>query len=255
MALTAGTISLVQSLASSLSLVCTAATSGTAPYTYQWYMSTSNGFTPDSTNLIAGATSLSLTVQNLVPRSTYFFRLIVTDSAGTPATATTAQFTTGTDLPVLSQNAYQQTPFVGMLDLKVGPANVVTAIIASNGISGNAVVLTNTSSSLPVVTLAQVDSNVFGFVAYNIKNQSHVGGSVVEIAQAGSCIWLYAGAAIDRGARVELDPSCDAKFAVQPFRPAGASNVIGYAYDQATAEGQLIRVMLTTPSFVFGGGA
>jgi hypothetical protein len=46
--------------ASGVTLVAPAASGGTAPYTYQWYSSTTFGFTPGAGNIVAGATSQRL---------------------------------------------------------------------------------------------------------------------------------------------------------------------------------------------------
>lgn len=90
-ALNAGTITVGTVTGSSVALSCTAAQQGTAPYTYQWYRDTTSGFTPGAGNLISGATSLSFTDSGLTPSTTYYYKLVVTDSAGTPATDVTLQ--------------------------------------------------------------------------------------------------------------------------------------------------------------------
>jgi hypothetical protein len=55
-----------------LVLVAPAASGGTAPYTYQWYMSTTAGFTPGAGNLVAGATGLSFQANPLPNVPTYY---------------------------------------------------------------------------------------------------------------------------------------------------------------------------------------
>ena len=59
-------------------------------------------------------------------------------------------------------------------------------------------------------------------------------------------MYLYATTAIARGAQVVLDLTSPGS--VQAA--TGSDTIIGYAYDSATAYGQLIRVVLSTPSFL-----
>ncbi len=66
-----------------------AASGGTPPYTYQWYRSTTPGFTPGGGNIVVGAVSLTLNDTGLTPGTTYYYKNIVTDS--TLATSTSNQ--------------------------------------------------------------------------------------------------------------------------------------------------------------------
>lgn len=91
MSLTAGSLSLVSVTAISDSLLSTAASAGTTPYAYQWYRSLSSGFVPASSNAVSGATSLTLAETGLTPRTIYYYKQVVIDSAATPATVTTSQ--------------------------------------------------------------------------------------------------------------------------------------------------------------------
>lgn len=97
MTLTAGTLSLVTVGNNSDSLSATAATSGTTPYSYQWYRSTSSNFSPGSGNAVSGATALTLNDTGLVPGTQYYYKMVVIDSAATPASASYSQ------LPVLTR--------------------------------------------------------------------------------------------------------------------------------------------------------
>jgi hypothetical protein len=60
MTLTAGAITQTAVTDTTASLVVAAATGGTRPYTYQWYRSTTSGFSPGGGNIISGATALTL---------------------------------------------------------------------------------------------------------------------------------------------------------------------------------------------------
>jgi lysophospholipase L1-like esterase len=109
--LTSGTASSGGATQSTLNVACTAATGGVSPYTYQWYRSTTAGFTPGPGNILAGQTSLSFTDSGLTPGTTYYYTCVVTDSVSSTAnssdsgttlsgplvlTAGTASFTSAT---------------------------------------------------------------------------------------------------------------------------------------------------------------
>ena len=83
MPLTSGILSVTSANANSISLSATAASGGTAPYTYQWYSSPGGtGFVANLSTIISGATGLSLTAVGLFASVTYGFQLISTDATG-----------------------------------------------------------------------------------------------------------------------------------------------------------------------------
>lgn len=91
MSITAGSISLSSVGNTTDSLVATAATGGTTPYSYQWYRSTTTGFSPGAGSSLSGATALSLSQTGLVSGTQYYYKVVVIDSAGTPASASYSQ--------------------------------------------------------------------------------------------------------------------------------------------------------------------
>jgi hypothetical protein len=99
--LTAGTASLVSSGPGGIAMTATDATFGTPAYTYQWQRNAGGGSYSNLANGggVAGATTRNLTDGSAVAGTLYGYRLVYTDSAGTPATATsnaiTAQVYTG----------------------------------------------------------------------------------------------------------------------------------------------------------------
>lgn len=101
MAITAGTLSQVAIGNTTDSLLATAATGGTTPYSYQWYRSTVTGFSPGVSNAVSGATALALNDSGLTPGSVYFYKVVVRDSAATPLSASYSQ------LGVLTQGQNQ----------------------------------------------------------------------------------------------------------------------------------------------------
>lgn len=252
MSLTAGALSQVSVSANGAVLSSAVATSGTAPYTYQWYRSTASGFSPGPSNILSGATSLSLTDSGLIPNSTYYYKVVVTDSAAPAATATSSQLAVTTTATSIAQNAFAMSPIVGMVDM---PYNYNTKSALIDVSAGSAVyypgqamkIVASTAGGPPRLIACSADSDeVFGFINYNIKNQSFVVGQACEVSQAGNVIWLYASEAITQGARVCLDSSQVG--AVQAAGHTG-KNVVGWALDGAAAMGALIRVQLLCPSF------
>lgn len=251
MAYTAGVLTLQSVGANTAQLISTSASGGVGPYTQQWYRSTTTGFSPGSGNILTGQTALTLSDSGLIPNTTYYYKMVYTDTGFSNDTITSSQLAV-TTIPALEGiNQFQMSPFLGMLDLKVGNTNVTAAQIDVTQLTalynGSAVNVVNGANGIPTVVGSSTDAdNVWGFIVYDIKSASYVVGNRCEIAQQGSCIWLYATTAITRGTQVVLDLTSQG--AVQAA--TGSDTVIGYAFDQATAYGQLIRVVLTTPSFL-----
>lgn len=252
MAVTAGTISLVQRTASTVKLAVTAATLGTGPYTYQWYRSQTTGFSPGGGNIIAGATALTLSDSGLIPNSTYFYKNVVTDTGDSNVTATAAQLAVVTLAPSPNINQFAQSPLLGMLDLRLDYDTISAQVDSTQATplyAGMAVKVVNNGGGVPKVVSCAADAdNVFGFINYNIKNQIFLAGDALEISQAGNVMWMYASAAIVRGARVALNTASPGT--VKPLAGSGGADIVGWAVDQATAYGQLIRVRVLAPSFL-----
>lgn len=248
MSLAAGALSKVQVGANTASLLSAVATGGTGPYTYQWYKSLVTGFSPGAGNIIAGATALALNDSGLTSGTPYYYVVIATDSAA--ATANSSQLTVAT-LPGQIQNQFAQSELVGLIDMRVGPTNVlacqvdvsVAAAAAPNNViyPGQGVkIVANTTGGIPKVAPITGKADAWiGFVRYNIKDQVYTSGQNLEIAMMGSVIWLYATAAITQFAEVCLDSTY-----VGGVQPTGATATkVGWAVDGCSAAG-LIRVML-----------
>lgn len=254
MSLAAGTISLVSNSANEAQLAATAATGGTGPYTQQWYKSQTTGFSPGGGNIIAGATGLTLDDSGLIPGETWFYKVVYTDTGNSNVTATSAQFANTLLGPSQSPNQFDQSTIVGVLDLKVGPTNVLAVEIDDSVttpiFAGTPVKIAsgNTGGALPKVVPCTANSDVvFGFIAYDIKSQAYGPGDRAELAQKGSCMFLYATGAINRGAQVTLVTAGGGVNGVQAAN--SGDEIVGYAYDSAAAYGDLIRVMISSPSF------
>lgn len=254
MSLTAGTISLVSKGSNESHLAVTAASGGIGPYTNQWYRSTTTGFSPGGGNILAGQTGLTLDDSGLIPGETYYYKVVQTDTGNSNTTVTATQLAVTLDGPSMSPNQFDEQPLVGMLDLKVGPTNVMAAQIddsqATPLFAGSPVKIMSgdAGGAIPKVVACSANTDeVFGYIAYDIKSKSYAAGARCEIAQKGSCMFVYAAGAISRGAQVTLVVAGGGVCAVQSANTG--DKIVGYAYDAASAYGDLIRVMLSVPSF------
>lgn len=148
---------------------------------------------------------------------------------------------------ILSQNQFSQIPVQGQLDLLI--PSVVSCMVASTQVTdlvaGQAVKLVNDGSPIPKVVSLAADSDVaFGFVVYNLKDASYPANARVEIALLNSIMYMTAGAAIARGAKIEVVSASN-----KVITNAGTNPVEGFAYDQASNDGDLIRVYILTQSY------
>ena len=252
MTITAGALSLVSVGSNTAVLSATAASGGTAPYMYQWYRSTSTGFSPGAGNIIAGATSLSLSDSGLIPVSTMYYKVVATDAAA--ATVTYTQLAVTTTATQLSQNVVYQSPIVGSVQEPYSTGTFPVQIDFSQSgplYPGDAVKFVNSAGGVPKVIGCSANSDeVYGFLNYNLKNIAYQPGNAAEVSAAGNVIYLYATGAIARGDQVTLDVSQSAS--VRDYSSASSGdNIVGYAMDQAAGFGSLIRVVVRTPSFLF----
>lgn len=252
MAITAGSISKISSDSTSAKLAVSEATAGTAPYSRQWYRSTTTGFTIGAGFLIAGATALTLNDTALAPNTTYYYKVTQTDQV--PTTVTTTQLAVVTTQLGISQNAFQLSSILGMTDLKFNGDTIACQVDVSQAtplFPGSAVKMVDSADGIPkIVGCAVIGDDTLGFINYNIKNASFVAGMPVEISQAGNVMYLYAASAIPRGSRVTLADPVLNPGSVTVLVGSSGGDLIGYALDKATATGALIRVKLRTPSFL-----
>lgn len=149
----------------------------------------------------------------------------------------------------LSTNQLVQSPAKGQLDealnINIFPCQVDASQVAAL-LPGAAVSLVDNANGVPtVIETPDSTTPVFGYVVYNIRNKSFPALAPVEIAAEGTVIYLESSAAIARGANVAAVPTGDL------VQTAVTGNVIvGFAYDQAQAANQPIRVYLRN----FSGG-
>ncbi len=253
MTITAGVLSQLSVGANSASLQATAATAGTGPYTYQWYRSTTTSFTPGGGNIIAGATALLLNDTGLIPNTVYYYKVVATDTGHSNDTAEYTQLVVTTTGQQLNPNQFAQTTILGVIDLRFDYDTVSVLIDVSQATplyAGSAVKIVDSADGVPkVVGVAAITDEVFGYINFDVKSLSFTAGMAAEISQAGNVLYLYSSAAIARGAQVGAYVASPGT--VAPITGSSTANIVGYAFDKATAYGQLIRVKLNTPSFKF----
>lgn len=251
MAITAGTVS-VQSVGPDFAkLLATAVTGAVGPTTYQWYRDTTSGFTIGAGYLLAGKTALQLNDTGLIPNTTYYYKLVATDTGAGNATVTYPTATAVTAAPGFQQNQFQQATMLGMVDLRYNINTVAVQIDASQATPlqfGAAVKMVDSAGGIPKVVGITADTDeVYGYLNYDGKQQSFAAGALAEMSSGGNAIYLYAATAIGRGKQVTsniLTPG-----GVSQATASSGKAITGWAYDKATAPGQLIRIMLTCPSF------
>ncbi len=151
----------------------------------------------------------------------------------------------------LSMNQFALEAIKGMIDLKVGPSNVISCEIDSSSagglVPGQAVKIVSTAGGIPnVVECSAASDDVFGFIAYDIKDISFAAGDKVEIAFSRStAMYMEASAAIAANASVMIVLSGN------KVATATATNrIVGRALDRAGASGELIRVIIDLPGSI-----
>ena len=236
MSTTPGTLSKVSVGPTSSNLLLTAATGGQAPYTYQYYRSTTTGFTPGSGNLIAGATSLALIDTGLTPGTTYYYTALATDAN----LVVGAQYT---ELAVVTpadasqdSNQFVQTPLVGQVDQKMSfntqPAVIDDAETATL-YAGQAVKqVATTSNIMHVVACTSATDRVDGFINYNQKNPTFKAGMAVEISRKGNVLYLMPTVTGTLPCAAQLDVVTPG--GVAPVVGSSGAEIVGEFYDKPT---------------------
>ena len=144
----------------------------------------------------------------------------------------------------LSTNQFGITTQQGQLSPQ-GSQNVVSGIVytseATPLVAGQAVILADVTGRIKQFTAVSVaTTKPFGFVIANAKDGSYAAGDAVEIAISGSLMEMTAGAAISAGEEIEYVPSSKKVIASASVNP-----VCGIAYDKASSNGDLIRVVIS----------
>lgn len=256
MALTPGVLTLVAATSVGGTLNATKPGTGTAPFSYQFYRSTTPSFSPGPSNAVgspisSSAASVQFTDTTAIPGTNYYYGLIATEAGVSPDTATYTQLAVTTLAPVQNPNQFAQAPYLGMLDLKQNPDTVsmmVDVTQATPMTAGQAVKVVNSAGGVPKVVACSADSDeCAGFIVFDIKTVQYTAGMPCEVAMDQNVIYVYATGAVDRFAQVTLDVTTVGGVAEATGSSGGA--IVGFAYDQAPTPGTLFRVKLKTPSF------
>lgn len=147
----------------------------------------------------------------------------------------------------LNQNQFEQTTVQGQVDLLCGSSNVIAAEISASEtatlVAGEAVKIEDSAGGVPKVLALTADTDAtFGFIVRNLKDIDRVAGEMIELAQDGTVMYMTAGAAIARGASVEVVSATK-----KVITSAGTNPIVGYALDKSAADGDLIRVSIKAP--------
>lgn len=142
-------------------------------------------------------------------------------------------------------NQFAMTPEKGMLTLAAN-VNVLTAVVKRDGSNtltpAMAVKLVDVTDSEIIVDAAAATDAIFGFVTLQVIKNSYPIGSRVEIAFRDCVMNMTAGAAIVRGAKLEIVAA-----STKVITNAGVNQVVGLALDKAAADGDIIRVLILSP--------
>jgi len=142
-----------------------------------------------------------------------------------------------------SINQFSQAPEKGSSDLQTQPNTIPCQVLSTEAVAlvpGQAVVISDTAGGAPVVTLAATDTDeIFGVVITDFKDSDFPASAPVEIASDYNVVYLEAGAAIARGARVQYEVTGE-----KVITAVTGKTVVGNALDKAAADGDLIRVMI-----------
>lgn len=145
-------------------------------------------------------------------------------------------------------NQFGMTTEQGVVDLNQAGFVIAAQISGSEAgtlVAGQAVKRVNSLKKLPEVTaLTSNADEVFGFIAYNQKDAAYTAGEPIEVALENTVMYMTAGAAIAAGAPVEVVYTTS-----KVITNAGVNPVAGFALDRASADGDLIRVVITPPAF------
>lgn len=141
-------------------------------------------------------------------------------------------------------NQFEQSTEKGVLD-KNRNYNLFDAKVASGSgntlTGGTAVVIQDEAGKvLTIDKAAAITDDIFGIVLYESRKNSFVADDFVRIAFNNSVVNMEASAAIAKGAALEVVLTGD-KVATQ-----STGTTIGRALDKASADGDIIRVLITT---------
>lgn len=147
----------------------------------------------------------------------------------------------------LNPNQFKQITIQGEVDLLV-EQNVIQCQVDSSQatalVPGQAVTMVDSAGGVPKVIAASANTDdVFGFVNYVRKDATYPALSKVEISMfRGNVMYMTASAAIARNAKVMIVVA-----STKVATATSGKTIVGRALDKATADGDLIRVLIDLP--------
>ncbi len=150
----------------------------------------------------------------------------------------------------ISQNQFALIPVQGQLDLMISQNTIAAQIDSSSAgglVPGQALKMVDSAGGLPkLVECSSAADAVFGFANYDLKQATFGAGDRLEVsAMRDNVMYMTASAAIARDASVMV------VIASKKVATATATNrIIGRALDKASADGDLIRVIIDLPGAI-----
>lgn len=140
-------------------------------------------------------------------------------------------------------NQFGQLPLQGQIDQLLSPNTIPCVVDLSQSgqlVAGQAVKLVDNLGGPPKIIGCTADTDVvFGYINYSTKTSAYNPGDACQVSISWNVMYMTASAAIARGAPIKPVISG------QKIVTAAAGNLVsGYAFDKATANGDLIRVLI-----------
>ena len=125
-----------------------------------------------------------------------------------------------------------------LIDCRIDPASVADFTNAN----AFAFKIVSAAGRSIIVDLATVATDkIFGFVPYEVRKNTYAAGDFIRLGRNSVIMKMEASAAIVRGATLEILP------AGNKVVTKTTGSVVGLALDNATADGDLLRVEINIP--------
>lgn len=150
----------------------------------------------------------------------------------------------------IALNQFGMNAVKGQVELRSGQPTLSVQIDSSEAgtlVPSQAVKVVDSAGGIPkVIACADDADDVFGFIVYDLKKSSFVAGDRCEIVcMRNGVMFMEASAAVARNAEVSV------VIASQKVKTAVSTDrIVGRALDKATADGQLIRVIVDLPGAI-----
>lgn len=142
-----------------------------------------------------------------------------------------------------TSNQFIQTPEKGQLTLDPNWSTLNTQVSVNEAgtlVAGQSVLIEDAAGAqIPVIKATVTTQAIFGFITYNVRTDSYTAQDQAKIAKDGDVMYMEAGAAIARGAALEV------VITGNKVQTQATGTTIGTALDKAAADGDLIRVLIS----------